>query len=183
VQESESHTGNVRGRGRGRGRGHGRGRGRGRGGGRGAGKEYYMTHEKFDDQSSKAADLKLELADEVSEATEAKTATARSSGRACLRNFDLNLDPADEDEATVPSQTQSIALTNSSAAATAGPSVPQLNEDATTAGLSALQSNEVPKLKDFLGWQLPDMKMSMDPVQYALSSNHTLEEEDYDNEE
>jgi Dr1-associated corepressor len=142
-----------------------------------------MAHEKFDEQSSKAADLKLELQDEVSEATEAKEATARSSGRACLRNFDLNLDPADEDEATVPSQTQSTAPTNSSAAATAGPSVPQLNEGATTAGLSALQSNEVPKLKDFLGWQLPDMKkMSMDPVQYALSSNHTLEE-DYDNEE
>jgi Dr1-associated corepressor len=173
VQESESLTSN------------GRGRGRGRRGGRGAGKECSVTQEKLYDQSSKPADLKLEVADEVSDATEAKEATTRSSGRPCLRNFDLNLDPADEDEATVPSQTQSTAPMTSCAAVTAGPSFLKLNEAATTVGTSSLPSNEVSKLKDFLGWQLPDMnKMTMDPVQYALSSNHKLEEdEDYDNEE
>jgi Dr1-associated corepressor len=144
-----------------------------------------VTQEKFYDQSSDPADLKLEVADEVPDATEAKEATTRSSGRPCLRNFDLNLDPADEDEATVPWQTQCTTPTTSCAAVTAGPSFPQLNEGATTVGTSAPRSNEVPKLKDFLGWQLPDInKMAMDPVKCALSSNHKLEEdEDYDNEE
>ncbi|KAK3135207.1 hypothetical protein QOZ80_5BG0416090 [Eleusine coracana subsp. coracana] len=87
--------------------------------------------------------------DDVSAATEVEEATVRSSGRVCLRNFDLNLDPGDEDEVTVPSQTQSSAPTTSSAATTAGPSRPQLNEGATSAGPSAPQSVEIPKLKDF----------------------------------
>lgn len=142
--------------------------------------EFNTTHEKFDYQSRKPADLKIEVGD-VSVATEVEEATPKSSGRDCLRNFDLNLDPCDEDEVTVPSQTQFADPTTSSAATTAGPSLPELNEGAIAAGSSA---HEVPKLKDFLEWQLPDMnEMTVDPVQYALSSNHTLEDEDYDNEE
>lgn len=165
MQEAESHTSNGRGR--------RRGRGRGRRGGRGAGREVFTTHGKFEEsQSSKPAGLKVEVADEVSDATEVKEATPVSSARASLRNIDLNLDPDDEDDkVTVPPQAQSSAPATSSALATAGPSVPWSNGGA--------------KLKDFLGWQLPDMnKMAMDPVQFALSSNHRLEEdEDYDNED
>jgi len=118
----------------------------------------------------------VEVADEVPNATEAKVATTPvSNARASLRNIDLNLDPTDEeDEVTVPPQAQLPAPATSSVAATAGP------------GPSVPRSKEGAKLKDFLGaWELPDMnKMEMDPVQFALSTNHRLEEdEDYDNED
>jgi hypothetical protein len=122
----------------------------------------------------------VEVADEVPNATEAKVATTPvSNARASLRNIDLNLDPTDEeDEVTVPPQVQLSAPATSSAAATAGPG--------PSAGPSVPRSKEGAKLKDFLGaWELPDMnKMEMDPVQFALSTNHRLEEdEDYDNED
>lgn len=92
-----------------------------------------------------------------------------SNARASLRNIDLNLD-LDEYEDTV-AQFQPEAPVASVAAPSAGPSVSQSIEDVKT--------------KDFLGWQLPEMsKMGMDPVQFALSSDHRLEvDEDYDNEE
>ena len=131
---------------------------------------------KEENQSSKVASLKVEVADEVSNVTEAKQdTTPMSNARPSLRNIDLNLDPIDEeDEVTVPPQPQLSAPATSCDAATAapGPSVPRLREGA--------------KLKDFFGaWELADMnKMEMDPVQFALSTNHRLEEdEDYDNED
>jgi hypothetical protein len=122
----------------------------------------------------------VEVADEVPNATEAKVATTPvSNARASLRNIDLNLDPTDEeDEVTVPPQVQLSAPATSSTAATAGPG--------PSAGPSVPRSKEGAKLKYFLGaWELPDMnKMEMDPVQFALSTNHRLEEdEDYDNED
>ncbi|XP_039800429.1 dr1-associated corepressor homolog isoform X2 [Panicum virgatum] len=183
------------------GRGHGRGRGRGRRGGRGAWREAFTTHEQFvENQSSKPAGLKVEVANEVSDATEAKEATPVTSARACLRNIDLNLDPVDEDEVAVPPQTQSSApATNSaaanleltapatsSAAANLGLTAPATSSSAATAGPSVPRSKEGAKLKEFLGgWELPDMnKMDVDPAQFALSSNHKLDDdEDYDNED
>ncbi|CAD6333412.1 unnamed protein product [Miscanthus lutarioriparius] len=165
--EAESYTSNGRGRGRGR-------------RGCGAWREVFTTHEQFaENQSSKLASLKVEVADEVPNATEAKAATTPvSNARASLRNIDLNLDPtAEEDEVTVPPQAQLPAPATSSVAATAGPG--------PSAGPSVPRSKEGAKLKDFLGaWELPDMnKMEMDPIQFALSTNHRLEEdEDYDNE-
>jgi len=167
VQEAESYTSNGRGRGRGR-------------RGRGAWREVFTTHEQFaENQSSKLASLNLEVADEVPNATEAKAATTPvSNARASLGNIDLNLDPTDEeDEVTVPPQAQLPAPATSSVAATAGPA---------SAGPSVPRSKEGAKLKDFLGaWELPDMnKMEMDPIQFALSTDHRLEEdEDYDNED
>jgi hypothetical protein len=208
VQDAERHTSN--------GRGCRRGRGRGRRGGRGAWREAVTTHEQFvENQSSKPAGLKVEIADEISDATEAKEATPVSSARACLRNIDLNLDPVDEDDdgVTVPPQAQSSApATNSaaanlgltapatssaaanlgltapatsSAAANLGLTAPATSSAAATAGPSVPRSKEGAKLKEFLGgWELPDMnKMDMDPAQFALSSNHKLDDdEDYDNE-
>lgn len=95
-----------------------------------------------------------------------------SNARASLRNIDLNLDLADYEEDTVAPQVDPSApvVIVASQVQTSGPSVSQLKEVET---------------KDFLGWQLPEMnKMALDPVQFALSSNHRLEEdEDYDNEE
>ncbi|PUZ65406.1 hypothetical protein GQ55_3G220500 [Panicum hallii var. hallii] len=206
--DAERHTSN--------GRGCRRGRGRGRRGGRGAWREAVTTHEQFvENQSSKPAGLKVEIADEISDATEAKEATPVSSARACLRNIDLNLDPVDEDDdgVTVPPQAQSSApATNSaaanlgltapatssaaanlgltapatsSAAANLGLTAPATSSAAATAGPSVPRSKEGAKLKEFLGgWELPDMnKMDMDPAQFALSSNHKLDDdEDYDNE-
>jgi len=125
----------------------------------------------------------VEVADEVSNATEAKEATTPvSNARASIRNIDLNLDPTDdEDDVTVPPQAQLSAPATSSAAATAGP-----GPSAAGPGPSVPRSKEGAKLKDFLGaWGLPDMSnMEMDPVQFALSTNHRVEEdEDYDNED
>jgi len=153
-----------------------------------------------ENQSSKPAGLNVEVADEVSDATEAKEATPVTSARACLRNIDLNLDPVDEDEVAVPPQAQSSApATNSaaanleltapatsSAAANLGLTAPATSSSAATAGPSVPRSKEGAKLKEFLGgWELPDMnKMDVDPAQFALSSNHKLDDdEDYDNED
>jgi hypothetical protein len=129
----------------------------------------------------------VEIADEISDVTEAKEATPVSSARACLRNIDLNLDPVDEDDdgVTVPPQAQSSAPATSSAAANLGLTAPATSSAAATAGPSVPRLKEGAKLKEFLGgWELPDMnKMDMDPAQFALSSNHKLDDdEDYDNE-
>jgi len=153
-----------------------------------------------ENQSSKPAGLNVEVADEVSDATEAKEATPVTSARACLRNIDLNLDPVDEDEVTVPPQAQSSApATNSaaanlgltapatsSAAANLGLTTPATSSATATAGPSVPRSKEGAKLKEFRGgWELPDMnKMDIDPAQFALSSSHKLDDdEDYDNED
>ncbi|WVZ99047.1 hypothetical protein U9M48_044402 [Paspalum notatum var. saurae] len=191
--EAESHTSNRRGR--------GRGRGRGRRGGRVVWREFVTTREFADNQANEPTGLKVEIADEVSYATEAKEATPVSSARASLRSIDLNLDPVDEDddEVTVPPRPQSSAPATSSAKANLGLTSPatslaaanlgltaSTSSTTATAGPSVPRSKEGAKLKDFLGsLELPDMnKVEMDPVQFALTSNHTLEEdEDYDNED
>jgi hypothetical protein len=161
-----------------------------------------MTHEQFvENQSSKASGLKVEVADEVADATEAKEATPVSSARASMRNIDLNLDPADEDdEVAVPPEAQPSAPATVPAAANLGPAppatssasvnlgltTPAASSAAATAGPSVPGPKEGAKLKDLLGgWELPDMnKMDMDPIQFALSANPKFDEdEDYDNED
>ena len=93
------------------------------------------THEQFaENQSSKLASLKVEVADEVPNATEAKVATTPvSNARASLRNIDLNLDPTDEeDEITVRPQAQSSALATNLAAANLGLTAPATSSIAAT---------------------------------------------------
>jgi hypothetical protein len=77
------------------------------------------THEQFEENSSMLASLKVEIADEVWGAAEAKESTTpMSSARASLRNMDLNLDATDEeDESTVRPQAQSSAPATNLAAA------------------------------------------------------------------
>lgn len=164
MQEAACHTSNGGGR--------GRGRGRGRRAGRGAEREI-EHHELGCAQFSKPGHLKVEIGDRVLDTSETKEHTPLSNARASLRNIDLNLDLADYEEDTVAPQVQPSApvVTVAPQVQTPGPSVSQLKEEVET--------------KNFLGWQMPEMnKMAMDPVQFALSSSHRLEEdEDYDNEE
>uniref|UniRef100_A0ACD5T925 Uncharacterized protein n=1 Tax=Avena sativa TaxID=4498 RepID=A0ACD5T925_AVESA len=164
--EAASQTSNGRGRGR------GRWRGRRGGGGRVADREI-ENHESGQSQFSKPGHLKVEIGDGFSDTVDTKETTPVSNARASLRDIDLNIDLTEYEEDTVVEQLQpSEAPVMAVAAAPAGPSVSQVREEVKT--------------KDFLSWQLPEMsKMAMDPVQFALSSNHRLEEEDedYDNEE
>lgn len=142
-------------------------------------REIISAYEKFEEnhefppgQFSKPSQLKVDVSVDGTDAIETKEATPLSNARASLRNIDLNIELTDyDDEGSAPLEVQPPAPAAGVVTTSSGPLVSEVNEEAKT--------------KDFLGWQLPELtKMAMDPVQFALSSNHRLEEdEDYDNEE
>lgn len=156
------------------GRGWGRGRGRGRGprGARGVDRDasHYDKYEDDPGNSPRHSDrpphMKSETMDDSLSARKSKETTVSSSNTgAAVQNFDLNLDVDENGDISTATVTATASAT-------------------TTATTTSSETNHAMK-HEYPGWSLADMaKMTIDPIQFALSNRRLdEEEEDYDNEE
>lgn len=162
----------------GRGRGSGRGRGRGRGS-RITEQEINAHVKSEEDHHADASthhDMQTHSNDsmEFSTENEVKPSISKTS-EACFRNFDLNMDPLDDDGDSPTSQSPAPFCPTEKPTVTC-PSEKPATACPTEKPIKELKHEEIP------GWSLPAVeKMAIDPIQLVhMNGRIDEEDEDYD---